>query len=1699
MKKIGESAFSSSKLKELTFATEKTEGDEEAYASIESFGESAFSGTPLESFIMPKTKENVTLGSSMFSNCKKIKQVYISDKVMSIDGVFDGCKSSYSITVDEKNSSFKVDPTLPLILSVDGKTIIKAYAQVKPENGILKLAEGYEVIEQNAFASQVYISKLILPSSIKTIRGGAFNKCYGLAEVEFALDANGESRLVKIEGGTAASGGKWLCGAFEDCTSLTSFKFPANSALKELEGRTFNGCDSLESIVIPEGIEKLGAMMGSDTDYDSDDYGVFSECASLKSITLPESLEGIYDHAFAKSPALTSVEIPGNVKYVGNYAFYKCTALTSVTFKNNKKNAKSLETIGQYAFAETALTSISIPSTVKMLGYVGSSSTKGYVFNNCKQLADITFETRKVGDKDVKDLKTIGNYTFQSTAITSIDLTGATELGTYLFSKCLSLTSVTLDDSLTSLPDYMLSGCTSFTGEGFKLPSNLVHMGVGTFSGCTALKSMTIPAGVKNLLNTEDYSSGTDFSMNDFTKSSSLFDGCTALESVKFETAPQRIGAYAFRNCSSLTSVTAPDGKGNYTQDAFFANLLSVSNYAFSGAGIAEVNFVDLERIGASAFSGSAVATLTFGKAVEYSSTNGWGNSVFQKCTNLTTVSLPGQTYFGTNTFSGCTGLTSVKFAKGTTMLSYNATKPVATSSIKMFMDCTSLTTVTFEEPVTLIAGSAFENCEALTTITNFFGSVETLGASALRNTGFTTMTFDSLENLNTYALASNTKLTSVTFKKDLKGKGGSLFSSCTNLTSVTFEGTIPTNITSVLYNCTSLANVTVSDSMTSLPAKFLQNTAVKTFKLPKSLTSFDYTWFTGSAIEEYKIDESATKFSVKDGVLYDKAGTKLISVPANKAGNLDLSGIKDINANAFYNCSKLTEVTFPATMTKIPDSAFANWQMTADTTFSIPSGITSIGASAFKGSTLAGAITIPETVTSIGANAFENTNITSITLPSKLKTIGTSAFKGTDLAGAITIPDTVTSIGANAFENTKITGVTLPKNLTKLENAVFKNTALTGKMELPATLTSIGDSVFENTDITSVTLGDKITSIGKSAFSGTALTEVTLPETIKTIGETAFKGTMITSIVIPKNVTTLGKQSFANIEALTKVTIAEGIKSVGTGADIFSGCSIAEVTLPSTLTTMPQSMFKGNVFTTITLPAGLTSIGANAFENVPLTAITLPEGLTTIGASAFAGTSLSAISLPAGITSIGASAFKNVPFTMTKLELPEGLKTLGGSAFLGKARTESAEAEGGYDYEGCSAIEEIVLPTSLTTVDASTFENLYQLYKVNLENVQTINGKAFAYAGVGRTDGKKLEVTFSALTKNGASTTPKIGADNVLTKDGNGPFMYSSLRKVTFTKAIAVKGLLLSQAYEIEDVVLPQDLEELPKRMFAYSGIKEYTLPAHITALTEGYYFEGCLQLEKFSFGENSPITEIKWAFFQNCASLKEVTLPEGTVDISSMVFNYTTSLKELIIPENAACSVNAFRGWTNDQILHFKASKDIVAGLFTGNWNNECDARLVYDEEAELAIGDATVDNDAVSLTYVIADTLSDGYVINASITAEKAAKLTGRTFTFALALVDPATAETYTETVLCTVEGGALEETKDDGGNYGSIDFTVKLEKLSDYFETTEGEATGKVYFVLHDNTDATLANRKLSTGWTANAYNYAWDGAYVALSK
>lgn len=82
--------------------------------------------------------------------------------------------------------------------------------------------------------------------------------------------------------------------------------------------KAFDGCSSLTSIKIPEGVTKIG-------------NNAFADCSSLKSIKIPENVTSIGDEAFVDCNSLTSIKIPEGVTNIGRNAFEGCSSLTSIT------------------------------------------------------------------------------------------------------------------------------------------------------------------------------------------------------------------------------------------------------------------------------------------------------------------------------------------------------------------------------------------------------------------------------------------------------------------------------------------------------------------------------------------------------------------------------------------------------------------------------------------------------------------------------------------------------------------------------------------------------------------------------------------------------------------------------------------------------------------------------------------------------------------------------------------------------------------------------------------------------------------------------------------------------------------------------------------------------------------------------------------------------------------------------------------------------------------------------------------------------------------------------------------------------------------------------------------------------------------------------------------------------------------------
>ena len=117
--------------------------------------------------------------------------------------------------------------------------------------------------------------------------------------------------------------------------------------LRRIGDKAFVGCETLTSIVLPSGVEEIGA------------YGL--SAPNLKSVTLSKSLRTIGDHAFYDCFDLKTLVIPGRVETIGDYAFTNA-GLYAVNF------GKNIRTIGDYAFAHNALQHVALGDKVEYIG-----------------------------------------------------------------------------------------------------------------------------------------------------------------------------------------------------------------------------------------------------------------------------------------------------------------------------------------------------------------------------------------------------------------------------------------------------------------------------------------------------------------------------------------------------------------------------------------------------------------------------------------------------------------------------------------------------------------------------------------------------------------------------------------------------------------------------------------------------------------------------------------------------------------------------------------------------------------------------------------------------------------------------------------------------------------------------------------------------------------------------------------------------------------------------------------------------------------------------------------------------------------------------------------------------------------------------------------------------------------------------------
>lgn len=352
---------------------------------------------------------------------------------------------------------------------------------------------------------------------------------------------------------------------------------------------------------------------------------------------------------------------------------------------------------------------------------------------------------------------------------------------------------------------------------------------------------------------------------------------------------------------------------------------------------------------------------------------------------------------------------------------------------------------------------------------------------------------------------------------------------------------------------------------------------------------------YTGTKYGDYLYySKSSDSVTITD---CDSAATEIV-IPSE----IDGSPVTTIENYVFAECSGLTSVTIPSSVTSIGNDAF-DWcsGLTSINVDENNSNYCSLDGNLFnksKTELIQYAIgkadtqyTIPDSVTTIGYFAFSHcSSLTSVTIPQSVTFITLCAFSDCDGLTSVTIPGSVTFIGDCAFSDCdRLTSINVDKN-----NAHY---------------CSVDGNLFNKAKTRLIQY-----SIGKTD------TQYTIPNSITTIGDAAFSGCIgLTSVTIPDSVTTIGEWTFYDCKSLTSVTIPDNVTSIGNSA--FGGCiGLTSVTIPNSVTTIGDSAFRWcSGLTSVTIPNSITSIGDRVFAWCSeLTSVTIPDSVTTIGDGAF-------------------------------------------------------------------------------------------------------------------------------------------------------------------------------------------------------------------------------------------------------------------------------------------------------------------------------------------------------------------------------------------------------------------------------------------------------------------------------------------------
>lgn len=575
----------------------------------------------IEEIILPDTVGDIRRES--FTNCTSLKKITLPSKLSSlVTGMFKGCTSLKTVdipagvtTINDSvflNCASLEEIELPQNLRTIGVGVFKGCTSLKS----IDLPDGVTTMGNNVFMGCSSLNSVTLGTALKTIGVSAFEDCVALGSISIpqtvttiyrdafkntlltntssnyvegvlCIDGWAIAALSEVQSISVPDGTKYIAQeAFKDRTNLKEATLP--QTIEKIGSSAFAGCTSLEKLTIPF----VGLTPGESGNYENV-FGALFE--------MPSTASGATNQQYSNSSSSTKYyKIPQSIKEVevtGSHlipfgAFYNCANLQKVTLCND------ITSVNEKAFYGcTALKEVNIPASV--------TEIKPSTFYGCASLEAVAIPTgvKKISDSAFRNCTLLTNPTFPETLET---------IGASAYEECSSIDKLTVPKSVKEIGQRAFRGCASleevtlpFIGIQRGVTDKMSHVFGYIFGGDSYSSETTIPQRYKegnvyyyHIPQTIRKVTITDETIVPY----GAFDGCSFIDEIIIEGAPETIGVYAFGNFSGeALDVTIKDKQVKFNEGEAFGGSPMATLYGYSNstseayADVYDVDFVPID------------------------------------------------------------------------------------------------------------------------------------------------------------------------------------------------------------------------------------------------------------------------------------------------------------------------------------------------------------------------------------------------------------------------------------------------------------------------------------------------------------------------------------------------------------------------------------------------------------------------------------------------------------------------------------------------------------------------------------------------------------------------------------------------------------------------------------------------------------------------------------------------------------------------------------------------------------------------------------------------------------------------------------------------------------------------------------------------------------------------------------------------